>query len=71
MHIKGRSKSRHLHVVGPFARLAHLRYMLFELLLQLLLCVVGSVDASGQCSGRLAFGIPPHAVDGHVLAVEV
>lgn len=71
MDIERRGKGRYLHVVSPFAGLSHLLHMLFELLLQLLLRVVCGIDASGQRSRGGAFGVPPHAVDGHVLAVEV
>lgn len=48
--------------------------MMLKLLLQLLFSVVGGVEALGGgigSGGRLAFGIPPHIVDGHVLAVKV
>lgn len=71
MHIQGRSESGHLHVIGPLARLPHLLDMVFELLLQLLLGVVGGIDTSVQRSGGLAFGIPPYVVHSHVLTVEI
>jgi hypothetical protein len=33
VNIESRRKGRHFHVVSPLARLAHLLYMLFKLLL--------------------------------------
>lgn len=72
--IKSRGKGRDLHVVSPLARLTHLLYMVLKLQLQLLFSVVGGVETlSGGIgsSSRLAFGIPPHIIDGHVLAIKV
>lgn len=69
--VEGGGEGGNLHVVGPFARLAHLFHMFLELLLQLFFCVIGGVDTSGGCSSGLAFRISSHVVDSHVLTVEV
>lgn len=74
--IESRGKGRDFHVVCPLARLTHLLYMMVKLLLQLLFSVVGGVETLGggigsSSSSRLAFGISPHIIDGHVLAVKV
>jgi hypothetical protein len=71
VHVEGGCKRRDFHVVCPLAGLAHLLDVLFELLLQLLLCEIRGVDACGHGRRGLAFGISPHVVHGHVLAVEI
>lgn len=71
VHVESRSKSRDFHVVSPLARLAHLLHVLFKLVLQLFLGVIGGVDTSGSRSRGPAFGVSPDAVDSHVLTVEV
>lgn len=70
MHIECRGKRRDLHVVGPFARLAHFLNMLFKLLLQLFFCIVCGVDACWLCSGGGAFRISSQVVHSHVLSVK-
>jgi hypothetical protein len=71
VHVEGGCKRRDFHVVCPLAGLAHLLDVLFELLLQLLLCEVCGVDTRGHGTRGLAFGISPHVIHGHVLAIEI
>lgn len=72
MHMEGRSKGRHLHVVSPLARLPHLLDMLLELTLQLLFGAGGSFKSigGGGGGGRLALWVAADVIHGHVLAVE-
>lgn len=70
MHMEGRSKGRHLHVVSPLARLPHLLDMLLELALQLLFGAGSGLKSSGGSGGRLALWVAADVVHGHVLAVE-
>lgn len=72
VNVQGRGKSRDLHVVCPFSRLAHLLDVVFELFLQLGLGVEARIDASlFGSSSRLAFWVSADIVARHVLAVEV